>query len=235
MFSGAKALLGGMVMILFGFAYMADPELGTYTSVAFIGVGILLLVVGAVLLLGWPQSLRAGTIKQPILKTVCCGQCSSYYAYQVEVDHPVNGMSTLFLQGEALQEALNARARFEAKCEKLVAAVPCPTCGWYQVNMLPLVRKAYIHWTATLGWVSLACSGVVLTIRFDARWVVAMLFAVAGASLIGVGVWRRQRFEPNASDPQRRRQLGQSLALWGDRFERAVAENRPFRTTPEKT
>jgi hypothetical protein len=169
-------------------------------------------------------------------KVVCCESCRQHYAYELtRTGHgAVDGTS-----GNAYSTAL---LRAEADLQHLLAteieAIPCPACGWYQSDMVPIARKLHRRWMVhvglclTLGLIPVALIGLLINTENGKHPVVESVangtsppipwpIFVAGlvcclAGGIGMFIGRRllaKKFNPNDEDVEARKRYGQSRAI----------------------
>jgi hypothetical protein len=169
------------------------------------------------------------TAQEIIWKIVPCERCSATYGYRLEVTGTGFGSSTLFLNTEGAKRdaALAAQANLLLKAESSVAPVPCPLCGWYQRSMVRSLHRNKIHWTQIVGGILLACAPSPLLLENPLAWLPATVLAVSGGGLLVAGWFIVRSMDPNAGNPEPRKELGRSLAVWGEALERLVRESQP--------
>lgn len=82
------------------------------------------------------------TVKGTTTKTVKCEKCEKTYAYQYDAQASGTSSSPLFLKNEqAKKEAEEkARANLEQFIRDTAMPYPCPSCGYYQSNMIEPYR-----------------------------------------------------------------------------------------------
>jgi hypothetical protein len=150
-----------------------------------------------------------------------------------------SGNSPLFLDnsGAQVRAEEQARRRLIRALEHEIDAVPCPACGWFQQNMIPILRAARNRWmfyTAlglifVLVFALLSTWVIYLGSRQTPEWLVILLGVDAGIAGLAVGlfVYRRVRsasWDPNTSDPQERKLLGQSRAILREQMENLLGQ-----------
>jgi hypothetical protein len=156
-------------------------------------------------------------------KVVPCEECGRRYAYQIaRTAYGAADRSSSGGYGVALQRA-------EAELQRLLAseveAVPCPACGWYQSDMIPLARKQHRRWMIyagqclTVGLIPLAVFGLLINDGFPEAQALAPFFVPGLVCLFAVGIGmfiRRQQlaasFNPNQEDVGPRILYGRSRA-----------------------
>jgi hypothetical protein len=160
------------------------------------------------------------TVHGEVWKIVPCENCATKYAYRMAVSGSGAGTSFLFLNNEGAKAVAReaAEAQLQKRAGKSSAAVPCPVCGWYQRSMLRMVRRRGVHWAQIAGAVVLAVSLAFFLVLEAEAQAVAGGFAACGAALLAAGFVRKLREDPNAGDPEPRKQLGRSLAVWGEKL-----------------
>jgi hypothetical protein len=133
----------------------------------------------------------------------------------------------LFLDGQGAAERAQADAEQNLlnKSRKCILPVPCPNCGRYQDDMAQrLKEEASINPLQVLGAVIVLLSLVPLA--FDLKyWVVTVAAATAGLAVLVYGYVVAARFDPNAGDPERRKAMGQTHAVWGEQLAELLAAN----------
>lgn len=174
------------------------------------------------------------TVQDVVWKIVPCERCGETYGYRLEVTASGAGSSFLFLNTEGAQgnAAAEAIANLHRKAERAVVPVPCPVCGWYQQNMVQALRRQKSHWTQLVGALVLGLAGGLLLLDELGGWALPAAVAATGVALLVTGfvlIWRRN---PNAGDPEERKQLGRSQAAWGDTLARLLKEAQATEDTP---
>ena len=72
-----------------------------------------------------------------VCKTVVCESCQWRYDYEMHRTEKLAKLSS----AKSLEQA--AEAKLQAMLEEECDAVPCPSCGWYQQNMVLRMRQDY--------------------------------------------------------------------------------------------
>lgn len=171
----------------------------------------------------------SSTLRGAVLKVVHCEQCQVEYFYRLERTGQGTGTSLLFLdnEGAAGRATVEAHQSLTAKLERGVDLVPCPSCGWYQRDMLPRARREYRRWMfyvaacLTFGLFPLAFLGAIFnSVNPDSPPIPWPLFIAVVAVLgsLGVGLWlvrfvSCRRYDPNRLDVELRKRLGKARAL----------------------
>jgi hypothetical protein len=166
------------------------------------------------------------TVQGEIWRIVRCENCGTPYAYRMEIEASADSSSLLGLNDQGAQQRAAAQAalNLQAKSQVSVAAVPCPECGYYQRHMARRFRSQYLHWTLIAGVVALAGGLAVLFSDVPYGWVGATGLISVGAAFMILGALWRPRIDPNAGDPEPRKQLGRACALWGERLKLLLEE-----------
>jgi len=163
------------------------------------------------------------TVQGIVWKIVLCEQCATTYGYRIEVSGSGSGSSFLFLNNEGAKTdaSLQAQARFYQNAEKKVVPVPCPVCGWYQERMQRVLRRQ-IHWAHAAGAGVLALALVFFVVPEPAAQIAGAGIAACGLGLVIAGFILRARQDMNSGDPEPRKLLGQSQAVWGEKLTELV-------------
>jgi hypothetical protein len=125
-----------------------------------------------------------------------------------------------------------ARQRLRDMLRHHIDPVPCPRCGWFQEEMLPLLRNRRLQWLRGLGITCLVLGG--LAAAGTTGWAqhrigrhvepplptllaavaAAAIALVLGAALLFVRHLNIARYDPNDPETNRERiDLGRSLTL----------------------
>jgi hypothetical protein len=160
------------------------------------------------------------TIKGGTWKFVTCEQCQKPYAYLLELEATGQGHNTLFLDAEGAAEQARQQAieNFEAQSRNRVLPVPCPQCGFYQPDMVALLKdKGSINALQMVGAGIVLLSFAPLASGAAYAWVGTAVFAALGVGVLAAGYAAAFRFDPNAGDARARMKIGERCAVWGDR------------------
>jgi hypothetical protein len=163
-----------------------------------------------------PTDLIYHHAKGTIEKTISCEQCGSIYVYQTTRVAWVTVDESLLPFPKSSQEMKKARQKAEndlpGVLDRAVDPVPCPVCGWYQSNMIPLVRKALYEWmilvAVFLGFIG--CLLFPVTVHFNTDSAKSILdgiliaanvacFLIAGGLVIIRSICCA-RYDPNEDD-----------------------------------
>jgi hypothetical protein len=183
-------------------------------------------------------NVHTATAQGTLPKVVKCEQCGQVYFYLLQRQGTGSKFSPLFLNetGAADRALVAAQVDLARQLESEVDPVPCPACGWYQRDMIPVLRAAYGSWMSGTGWI-LFLATIPMTIGFvvasDDRagpWkpgilalsfgVLAILclagsFAMAFAFFVVRPVLARW-FDPNAAPVEERLRRGSERAFLPD-------------------
>jgi hypothetical protein len=85
-------------------------------------------------------------------KVATCEKCRQRYSYVAVREAKGAGLNFLCLaQREADEQArVEAERALQYELARAIAPVPCPRCGWFQANMLPIARQR--HLKVVLDW-----------------------------------------------------------------------------------
>lgn len=196
------------------------------------------MILSLLLYSGWDIRVR---VQRVAIGTVTCEECAARYHYLNEKAATGYGYAPLmFRRGVAARRA-KARALWRVRwlLKHEPAAVPCPLCGHYQANMLPLVRRSQYRWMRRFALVLWYLIPVLFLAAFGVFvLLVQTLFGVnlnnpnhedLLLSLAGLGLaaaiapgfllhrWykaRQQAFDPNRDVPESERlAIGRMLAV----------------------
>jgi hypothetical protein len=130
---------------------------------------------------------------------VRCEGCGKPYAYHMEVRASASNFNPPLLNEEGARQ----EAAFYAT-ERL-----CLEGGSYQHDMIARVRGRKLHPIQVVGALVFAC-GPVLLLDEPGALAFAVGVALLGLGLVAGGMLLRRRLDPNACDPEPRKQLGRS-------------------------
>lgn len=160
-------------------------------------------------------------------KEVTCEHCKEQYVYLLERKASGFGISVRGLDDEGAQD--RARIHAEQKLQNCFDndydLVPCPACGAYQSRMVASLRRSHKMWIWALAML-LALSAVPIGL-FTLFRAVTTRFTPITYGTLGVAICliitplflfrlHRQlgaKYDPNAGDPEPRKQIAQERAL----------------------
>jgi hypothetical protein len=175
------------------------------------------------------------THESTVPKDVTCEQCGREFYYLMKRQASGSASSPLFLDNRGASQ--RARDRAEEELRRLLVTecdpVPCPECGWYQSSMFATIRRSYRRWMLWAGAVLLAVAAPCLATTIScamgvqptddstvsALWIVSSSLAVAGFGIIVGRQIMALRHDPNATDPEERRRIGQSVTFRREELE----------------
>jgi hypothetical protein len=172
-------------------------------------------------------------------RAVTCENCRGEYVYLLSRRAEGWATGVMFLDADAPERAARqAEAELRRTLDRDQDPVSCPSCGWYQQSMIPLVRRQHRFWMGVVGAFLLYIAAL-LTVVGAAGWVAYKDRAVArgwasfleaglGVAVIGCGLVLTRRalaagVRPNDGDPEPRKELGRRLALPRAEFDRLAA------------
>jgi hypothetical protein len=177
------------------------------------------------------------------IKLVGCEQCGAEYVYQVMRTATGEGTSFLFLNNEGASKLASSRAesRIQEVLERCVDLVPCPTCGWYQRDMVPKARRLHRRWMLnlgaclTIGLIPVAVIGALVNAAMERQGrrglpVLPTVGILAFFGLLGVGLVigkfvSAYLYNPNQEDVESRKRLGQSHAILRKELENMLQDS----------
>src|SRR5262245_15630740 len=180
------------------------------------------------------------TVSQSVWKAIRCEQCSTEFVYKMICEAEGTGASLYALDDQGAQARASRRAReqLHAGLASECAPVPCPQCGWYQRHMIPRARSLHKRWMVKAAGVMIPISVLLLAVLYVLTvggrhgeallaapslwvgWGVWGLLAATGPGLLLVRHVLASGYTPNREPEQTRKQLGQSLALRREEFEK---------------
>ena len=165
-------------------------------------------------------------VRGAVWKVVSCMHCQERYAYLLELEATGEDHDLLFLDGQGSAERARAQAEQNLlqKSRNVVLPVPCPRCGSYQDDMSKQLREeASVNRVQIVGLVIAVLSLIPLLFDMANTWVLTVLVAVVGLTLVVYGTVLAFRFDPNAGDPEPRKALGRKYAVWGKQLTEVLA------------
>jgi hypothetical protein len=177
-----------------------------------------------------------------LLKIVQCEKCSRYYGYELVAKVSASDTSFLFLdnEGASSRAVTAAETKLLHTLEASCLPVPCPTCGWYQQNMILRMRGNYLKWMRTVAlWLVLlpffSCLGFGWLVQESqksgqglpsgASWGVWSLWIFTGILVSGLPLVRRylsSRYDPNLQDVEERKRIACDLAIQGEDLQTVI-------------
>lgn len=124
------------------------------------------------------------------LKLVCCEHCACEYVYGLERNVSGHASSLLWLDNEGAKKRAEDSASTSVKrtLRAAVDPVACPKCGWFQGNMVPLLKRRGAWKIAIFGLAGALGLAIIVAILEKPSgltrklpWSIAAL-SVAGAS-----------------------------------------------------
>jgi hypothetical protein len=170
--------------------------------------------------------IRTAAVQGAVWKFVCCTHCQQRYAYLLELEATGEEHDLLFLDSKGSAERARAQAEqnLTQKSRNVVLPVPCPNCGFYQEDMARNLKdEASINPLQVAGVVIALLSLVPLMLEIPYSWVLTIVLAVIGLALVAWGLVRTFHFDPNAGNPEPRKALGRTHAVWGEQLAELLA------------
>jgi hypothetical protein len=173
-------------------------------------------------------AVHRATVQGAVWKRVSCERCQQPYAYLLELEARGEDHDLLFLDsaGSAERARQQAEQNLAEKSRNVVLPVPCPNCGFYQEEMAQrLKEEASINRLQITGLAMALLSLIPLAFGVPYLWVLTVILAVTGVSLLAWGYVVAARFDPNAGDCEARKAIGQLHAVWGAQLSELLAMN----------
>jgi hypothetical protein len=173
---------------------------------------------------------HVATVRGEVWKVVSCAHCQQHYAYLLELEATGEDHDLLFLDGKGSADRAHAQAEQNLlrKSRNCVLPVPCPNCGSYQDDMSQQLKEdASINRFQIAGGVIAVLSFVPLLFGIASMWVLTLVIAVVGLTLLAYGLVTAFQFDPNTGDPEPRKALGRRHAVWGEPLAELLAASSP--------
>lgn len=167
-------------------------------------------------------------VRGAVWKLVSCERCIQRYAYLLELEATGEDRDLLFLDGKGSAERARAQAEQNLlrKSRNCVLPVPCPNCGFYQDEMArQLKEEAWINRFQVAGLAISVMSLLPLALDIPFIWVLTLVTAAIGLTLLIYGYVAAFRFDPNSGDAEATKALGRSYAVWGEQLAELLATN----------
>lgn len=160
-------------------------------------------------------------------KRVTCEACGRDYYYVVEREALDGTIDFLVLDAALSEDAAGdvAREKVNHALARIVKIVPCPHCGHYQREMLPLIRDSYYPYARFLAFAMLFLAMLIATIAFLLKdrirdgllpnwaWMVCGSLVGGGLFVLVLRHTIASREDPNAEQLEERLALGRSRAV----------------------
>lgn len=154
-----------------------------------------------------------------VVKEVTCEKCKTQYCYALKRTEFGTGTSVYGLdeQGAQNRAADRAAQKLNDTLRDAFEVVPCPTCGNYQAQMVQFLKNAHLKWLIIPAAILVLGSIIALVVSFR-QGNASLAAGAVGALVAGIGLfafrgWSVGNFDPNAGDPEPRKQIGRELAL----------------------
>jgi hypothetical protein len=164
------------------------------------------------------------TVRGTALKLVTCEQCKTEYVYRLE--------RSASHESQHEERALSvAQQELSKALTEAVDPVPCPSCGWYQADMVVEARRLHRAWIRSTGGclfflfvillpgalAFLALRSPLLSPR-QVGIILAVVLAVSAALLLG-RILLAAFYFPNEIDVEVRKLEGKSRALLAEKLD----------------
>ena len=173
---------------------------------------------------------HVAAIRGAVWKLVDCEYCEERYAYLLELEATGQDHDLLFLDGagSAARALVQAEQNLLKKSQNVVLPVPCPNCGSYQNDMAQLLKdNASINSLQIVGGVITLLSFVPLAFDISGIWVLTVVLALVGLTMMVRGVARAIRYDANAGDPEPRKVVGRQCSVWREQLAELLATAPP--------
>ena len=173
------------------------------------------------------------SVQGSVWKFVSCEHCRQRYAYLLELEATGEDLAGFCWDGSAERALAKAQENLSQKKQRCILPIPCPCCGHYQAEMSRLLKEEASVNPFQIGGVLMAVLGFI-PLAFDIayNWVIPLVIGVAGVCLMAYGYYLTFRFDPNAGDPEPRKALGQTHAVWGEQLGKLLAASPDVTPSP---
>jgi len=163
------------------------------------------------------------TVQGEILRAVRCEHCSHEYGYCMTRTVLADSFDVFSMAAlrAGLRNPLSAKRATQETAEEQLREqlakecdpVPCPSCGWYQADMVAHLQKHYHRWLSSLGkWLLVGLvpwAAIIVLLSFQIGmdrvanfptwyWTVPVFLVSIGALLIWAQRRMGQALQPNA-------------------------------------
>lgn len=170
-------------------------------------------------------------VQGAVWKFVACAKCHQDFAYLLQLEAIGEDDNVLFMDEEGSQKRAHAHAQrnLAKKFENVVVPTPCPCCGYYQEDMVRILKEeGTSDRLFGVGMGVTALSFIPLAFSMPHIWIATTAGVSVGVILMVYAEFFTGRTDPNAGDPQQRILLGQKHTLWGEKLTKLramLAEN----------
>lgn len=163
-----------------------------------------------------------------IQKQVTCENCRERYVYLLERKATGSGISLKVLDDDQVGQDrayANAQQKLQDCLDNDYELIPCPACGAYQSRMVASLRRSHQMWMWALAMLLvIAVVPMGLLTLFYSRTagltplgycLIALNFVmfIAPFVLFRLHKYLGSKFDPNAGDPEPRKQIARERAL----------------------
>lgn len=169
---------------------------------------------------------RVVTVEGAVWKFVSCANCQQDFGYLMRLQANGEDHDLLFLdmEGSIKRAEASAEQNLAKKCHNVVLPVPCPNCGFYQEDMVNILKEeGSSNGYFTAGLVLATLSLVPLAFSIPHIWIVTAAGVLTGLLLMGYADLAASRYDPNAGDPEPRKLHGRKHAVWGEQLVNLLA------------
>jgi len=161
---------------------------------------------------------RVAAVQGCAWRMVSCTVCGQQFAYLLRLEATGVDHDLLFLdaEGSAQRAQEQAQQNLSEKCRNAVRPVPCPNCGYYQDDMVRLLREEGMSNGPVIAGLAVAALSLIpLAFRVPHLWILTVVGVLVGLALLAYADVAASRFDPNAGDPESRKALGRRRTIWG--------------------
>lgn len=172
------------------------------------------------------------TASGSVVREVTCENCGHEYVYLLERTESPTELHSLFDNTKkALQETRKrAKRLLEYALANDTDLVSCPKCGWYQADMVSIMRRSRLEHYVGLGFASLTvCFFLYILLLclfpYERQWLALFITLLVFVSVLYACIFYYWRFNPNQVSPSDREQRREeSRGLSRTEFEEIVRQ-----------
>jgi hypothetical protein len=160
-------------------------------------------------------------------RVVDCESCHQSYVYVVNRTGIGKTTNLIFQDGsDAYRRAgAIAKSQLERRLEVGIEIVPCPSCGWFQKDMVTLARSRHLRSLLYLAMMLITAATIVFLIGVfsllrpgpqsipSGVWVGMGVLAVSAIVLVAVRFWLSTTFDPNDEPIAKRIEIAELARL----------------------
>jgi hypothetical protein len=121
-------------------------------------------------------------------RTVHCEECGEDYVYILDREGQGNSFNPMYLdsKGAEAEAQRKAEENLQHMLEEEIDPVPCPSCGHFQANMIPVARQVRHSWMTGLALIMMLAFAISIITALGAKQLSTQVIAavVSGVCLV---------------------------------------------------